>query len=214
MQIVRSKISRLAILCAIIIVYVSACHRAGSWLVKADEPAHADAIVILMGSIADRVLQAADLYRQGLARKVIIVEASMGAYITLEGQGAHIISNTEQSLNASVVLGIPADSIIIVPGGATSTQMEAMIIREYLIKQSSIDTLLLVSSAFHTRRASMIFKSAFRKAGMSVYIVCSPSAYTNFNAEKWWRNKEGIQTVLLEYLKLFNFVLFERRAMK
>jgi len=194
--------------------YVSSCRKAGVGLVKEDEPLNTGAMVILMGSIAGRILQAADLYRQELAGKVMIVEASMGAYKSLEARGVHIISYTEQTRNNAVTLGIPADSITILPGDATSTQMEAMIIREYLATKSGIDTLLLVSSAFHTRRASMIFKSAFRKAGIPVYVVCSPSSYTGFNAEKWWRSKEGIQTVSLEYLKIANFVLFERRELK
>jgi len=211
----KPKIYSVGILFIIIILYVGSCYRAGVWLVKEDdELVHADVIVILMGSITDRALQAVDLYRQGLAGKLIIVQASIGAYKALEARGAHIISNTKYICDAIVALGIPSDSITILPGDATSTQMEAMIIREYLSTKPGIDTLLLVSSASHTRRASMIFKSAFRNAGMQVYVVCSPSTYTNFDAEKWWRSKEGIQTVLLEYLKIVNFVLFERRELK
>jgi len=41
--------------------YIVGCANAGNWLVKNDEVMHADAMVILMGSIADRVLQAGDL---------------------------------------------------------------------------------------------------------------------------------------------------------
>jgi len=210
----KPKIYSVGILFIIIIFYVGSCHQAGQWLVKEDEElVHADVIVILMGSITDRVLQAVDLYRQGLVGKLIIVQASIGAYKALEARGVHIISNTKYICDAIVALGIPPDSITILPGDATSTQMEAMIIREYLGNKPGIDTLLLVSSAHHTRRAFMIFNSAFRSAGMQVCVVCSPSTYTNFNAEKWWRSKEGIQTVLLEYLKIANFVLFERREL-
>jgi uncharacterized SAM-binding protein YcdF (DUF218 family) len=210
----RSKIYVFCILIITIFVYFGACRKAGTWLVKEDVPVHADAIVILMGSISDRVLQTVDLYKQGLARKVIIVEESMGANKALEARGIRIISNTNQVLNALATLGVPADSIIILPGDATSTQMEAEIIRKYIITKPDIDTLLLVSSAPHTRRASMIFKSAFRKAKEPIAILCSPSAYTNFDAKNWWRNKEGIQTVLMEYVKMANFVLFDRRELK
>jgi uncharacterized SAM-binding protein YcdF (DUF218 family) len=210
----KSRIFIFGVLFIIIISYVGSCRKAGQWLVKEDEPVNADAIVILMGTIPDRVLQTADLYKQGLARKVIIVEASMGAYKALKVRGAHIISNTEQVRNALVAIGIPADSIIILPGDATSTQMEAMIIREYLKNKPVIDTILLVSSAQHTRRASMIFKTAFRNSEKPVYILCSPSTYTNFDAKNWWRSKEGIQTVLMEYVKMANFVLFDRRELK
>jgi len=88
---------------------------------------------------------------------------------------------------------------IIVEGGAGS-----------LIAHS----LILVSSAPHTRRASMIFKAAFKNSEKPVCIFCSPSPYTVFNAEKWWKRKDDIETVLLEYLKLMNFVLFDRHKLK
>jgi len=71
--------------------------------------------------------------------------------------------------------------------------MEATIVREYLTDKPCIDTLLLVSSAPHTRRAYLIFKYAFRKSDMPVQVVCSPSSYTNFDAENWWRSREDVQ---------------------
>jgi uncharacterized SAM-binding protein YcdF (DUF218 family) len=206
----KSRICFYGSLIVIIILFIAGCRKAGQWLVKEDELLHANAMVILMGSISDRVLQAADLYNQKVADKVIIVEESMGAYRVLEEKGVHLLSNSRQVLNAIVILGISADSIIILPGDATSTKMEAMIIKEYVAENPNIDTLLIVTSSDHTRRASMIFKSAFRDAGKKVYISCSPSSYTNFDAKRWWKNKEDIQTVFMEYIKIVNFLLFER----
>ena len=103
---------------------------------------------------------------------------------------------------------------MILPGDATSTQMEAEIVRDYLATKPGIETLLLVSSAHHTRRASMIFKAALKPLEHPVSVYCSPSSYTAFCAEKWWKNREDIQDVLTEYLKIGNFVLFERRKLR
>ncbi|MCF8381821.1 MAG: YdcF family protein [Bacteroidales bacterium] len=205
---------KLTVVLLLFVLFVGSCRKAGTWLVKKDKPMHSDAIVILMGSIADRVLEASDLYKIGLANKLIIVEAGMGADIMLELRGVHLISNTAQTRDALVVLGVPSDSIIILPGGATSTQMESEIIKDYLLNESGIDTLLLVSSAYHTRRASIIFMSAFRNANESIEILSSPSTYTNFKAENWWRSKDGILVVMMEYLKMCNFFLFEKRKLK
>ena len=166
-----------------------------------------------MGNIPDRVLQAADLYNRGVADKVIIVEESMGAFKKLEERGVHIISNTMQARNAAVSLGIPADSIIILPGFARSTQEEAIIIREYLAKANGIDTLLLISSAPHTRRASLIFRKAFEANANKVLVCSSPSKYSGYTGKGWWKNKEGIQTVVMEYLKMGNFWIFEGRKL-
>lgn len=209
----KTRLLSAGIIIVIIIFYITACRNSGKWLVKEDKAVEADAMVILMGSIADRVLHSSELFHQGLADQIIMVEESMGAYKKLENRGAKIISNSEQVYNSLLTLGIPEDNILILPGDATSTQMEAGIIRNYLCNKPDIDTLLLVSSASHMRRASMIFEAAFHKENMQIHVICSPSKYSRFNADRWWRSKEDIQKVLLEYLKIGNFLVFERRKL-
>jgi uncharacterized SAM-binding protein YcdF (DUF218 family) len=85
--------------------------------------------------------------------------------------------------------------------------------RDYLANKTCIDTLILVSSPAHMRRASMIFKTALKDAEIPVYIRCSPSTYSDFDASHWWRRKEDIQTVLGELVKMASFVVFERRGL-
>lgn len=210
----RSRVLVLVLLVALNTVYVGGCRRAGNWLVKEDVPEHADAMVMLMGGFPDRVLQAVDLYKEGAAGRLIIVEESMGPFSTLESRGADIISNTQQAKNSAIALGIPADSITVLPGDARDTKTEAIAVRNYLAGNVAIDTLLLVSSPSHMRRASMIFNATLRDSETPVYVGCSPSAYSNFNADSWWRDKEGIQTVLSEFVKIGSFVMFERRDLR
>lgn len=208
--------SRFSIYCVLIVMlllYIFIIHSAGKQLVKNDVKVDGDAIIVLMGNIPDRLLETVDIYMNGYSNKVILVEEYMGAYKQLKDRGADITSNTVQFCKAAVDLGIPPENITILPGDARSTQMESLIIREYLKNQNTIDTLLLVSSAFHTRRATMIFKSAFRKAGISATVVSCPSKYSSFNADKWWKNREDIQKVLSEYLKIANFLLFEKNKL-
>ena len=192
------------------IISAIGCRKAGLWLIKEDHPQTADAIVILTGSIADRVLQAADIYKSGYAGKILIVNESMGAYKELEKRGFSVISKTSQTKDALVFFNVPRDSIIILPGDAESTMSEVMIIRNYISLNNNIDTILLITSSPHTRRASIIFKKAFSEMETPVTVLSIPSTYTKFNADKWWRSREDIQTVFLEYLKLFNFLVFEK----
>ena len=210
----RKRIYILAVLTVILVLAVGSCRKAGTWLVKADNPPHADVMVMLTGSISDRVLQTADLYNEGVATRLWIVEEGMGASRALEARGVKLISNTTQVKSAMITLGIPADSIRIVPGDAASTRMEAEIVRSYLHSQTGMDTLLLVTSAAHTRRAFKIFKAAFSPLDEPPVVCCSPSTYTDFHPEKWWRSKEDIQEVVNEYMKLTNFVFFERRELR
>ena len=210
----KSRIVFFLILIALTSSYIGGCRRVGSWLVKEDVPPHADAMVLLMGSFTDRVLQAADLYNAGKADRLIIVEESMGEYQRLEEKGVSIISHTTQARNSAIALGVPADSITILPGDAESTLTEAIVVRDYLATDPGIDTLLLVSSPTHMRRASMIFRRALRDIEPPVYIGCSPSAYSDFNVKKWWRRKEDIQDVLSEFVKIGSFILVERRGLR
>ena len=210
----RKRIYIVVVVTVILVLAVGSCRKAGTWLVKADNPPHADVMVMLTGSISDRVLQTADLYNEGVASKVWIAEEAMEASRDLEARGVKLISNSTQVRNAMITLGIPADSITIFPGDAASTRMEAEIVRSYLHTQTGIDTLLIVSSAEHTRRAYKIFKAAFSPLDEPPVVCCSPSTYTNFHPEKWWRSKEDIQEVVEEYMKLTNFVFFERGELR
>lgn len=195
-------------------VYVCGCRKAGTWLVRNDLPEHADAIVLLMGGISDRVLQAVDLYQAGKSGRLIIVEESMGPYKAIQARGAEIISNTKQVCDAAISMGVPNDSISVLTGDARSTLTEAEIVRDFLIDNSFVDTLILVTSAPHTRRSGMIFESAFKARQLQIITLCSPSVYTTFDAKHWWRDKEGIQFTLSELIKIGSFIVFEKRQLK
>ncbi len=211
----KSRIVLIILVIALSVVYIGGCRRAGTWLVKEKVPPHADALVLLMGNFTDRVLQTADLYGSGLADMVIIAEESMGGYQGLIDRGVKIISHTSQAVNSLVALGVPADSITVLPGDARSTLDEAVIVRQHLGTNPEIDTIVLVSSPYHLRRASMLFKKAFREDGLPVFTGTSGSgAYTDFNADRWWRSKEDIQHVLTEVIKIGSFVTVEGRRLK
>ena len=198
----------------ILLLAVGSCRKAGSWLVKADETPHADVMVMLTGRITDRVLQIDDLYKQNVSGKVWIVEPGSGESQLLKERGVKIISESAMIRTALMDMSIPQDSIVVIPGDATSTMMEAEAVREYLQTQTGIDTLLLVSSSSHTLRAFKIFRAAMHPLDEPPVVQCSPNPYTSFDAEKWWKNKNDIQSVVTEYLKLANFVLFERRELR
>lgn len=211
----KSKTVFFLVLVALSAALIGGCRRAGTWLVKEKVPPHADALVLLMGNFTDRVLQTADLYGSGIADRVIIAEESMGGYQGLIDRGVKIISHTSQAVSSLVALGVPADSITVLPGDARSTLDEAVIVRQYLGANPEIDTIVLVSSPYHLRRASMIFDRAFEEAGLPVFTGTSGSgAYTDFDATRWWRTKEDIQHVLTEMVKIGSFITLEGRRLK
>jgi len=211
MRFTRSGVLVLVLLMALSTVYVGGCRRAGKWLVKEDVPPHADAIVLLMGNFPERVLEAADLYNEGKAGRLLIVYESMGPYKLLESRGAEVICTTQQAHDAAVALGVPADSITMLHGDASSTIDEAIAVRDYLKDKPATDTLILVSSPAHMRRSFMIFNSALRNLPAPVFVGCCPSSYSGFKPDKWWKRREDIQSVLSELVKICSFQMLEKK---
>ena len=203
----------LVLLSVLAVSYIGGCRHAGVWLTTEEVPVHADAIVLLMGNFPERVLQAYDTWESGRADRIIIVEESMGAFAALKSRGASIVSNSEQAFGSLVALGIPRDNIVLLQGNARSTLDEAYAVRKFLPGNSETDTLILVSSPAHMRRAHMIFKRTLRAMDKPVVIGCKPSSYSSFNGVKWWRRKEDIQTVLAEYIKIASFMLIEKHKL-
>ena len=196
------------------IVYTTGCRRAGHWLARKDVPEHADAYVVLMGIFTERVLQAYDAWETGLADRFIIVEESMGPLRRLEERGVTILSNSKQAISSLVEMGVPADSIMLLPGDSRSTLDEAIAVNKFLNTTWSADSLVLVSSPAHMRRAFLIFRKTMEYGGNSMYIGTMPSTYSSFNPDKWWRRKEDIQSVVSEYVKIGSFMFFEKRKLK
>jgi uncharacterized SAM-binding protein YcdF (DUF218 family) len=210
----KRRIYILGILILILLLGVGSCRKVGIWLVKDDMPVHADVMVLLTGTIADRVLEMDDLYSEKVAGKIWMVQDNLGPQSELEKRGVKLMPVSMQSRNAMIGLGIPSDSIHVLSGRAASTQMEAVIIRDFLQAQSGIDTLLLVTSSSHTRRAYHIFKTAFKSLENPPVLLCSASRYTEFHAERWWKSKEDIQDVVYESVKMAGFLLFDKRKLK
>jgi uncharacterized SAM-binding protein YcdF (DUF218 family) len=183
--------------------------RMGSFLV-ADDDLKSGTVIILMGSIPDRVLEAADVYHEGYAKGIVFVQSYMSGYEKLIVQGITIPGNAAISKMAALGLGIPEELLTLLEGNARSTTDEAKYIREYLRENQEIDTIILVTSQYHSRRSKRIFIRALRELNRDIEVLSSPSKYDDFNAQNWWKERESAKRVVLEYLKLLHFYAWEQ----
>ena len=102
---------------------------------------------------ADRVLHTIELYKLGLIDKIIVTG----------GSGALLTTTKSESENLKTVLvqaGVPSDDIIL-EIKARNTAENALYTKELINPNEQI---ILITSAFHMRRAV----ACFRKAGMNV----------------------------------------------
>jgi len=187
---------------------IIAVRDAGRFLVVADPlPAHADAIVMLAGSISDRALETARLHDLGLAPRVVLTRAQLprGA-AALRGHGVHLPEEHELAMTALGGLGVPASAIEVVQRRAHSTTSEARAIARWACRHG-LHSLIVVTSPPHTRRARLILRQAL---GPGVALTVRPSPAAWFPADRWWRQRRAIKDVLTEYQKLAAYWLVER----
>ena len=215
MQIIISKMNKkrkLTILIVLLLVFVLLIlfRKAGNYLVRHTEITSAQPTLILMGSIADRVLQTADLYKNGSSTEILIVNNIQYGSEYLAKYNVHIPNFASLSKNALLQFGIPDSLITIIPGRAASTRAEAEITANWLKQNPHIDTLIIVSSAAHMRRAIMIFEDTFNDNDLNVTLLSVPSKYSGFNAKHWWKHRESAKQVFMEYTKLASFLLIEQ----
>jgi uncharacterized SAM-binding protein YcdF (DUF218 family) len=90
--------------------------------------------------------------------------------------------------------GVPAADVLRFPQNASDTREEAEALRG-LITQKGWRRILLVTSNYHTRRASYIFRKVF-PASIGVSVV--PARDIEFDPDSWWETRQGAKLFFLE----------------
>jgi uncharacterized SAM-binding protein YcdF (DUF218 family) len=168
-------------------------HIASRWAVS-DELAHADAIVVLGGDIDVRPFAAAALYKQGYADKILVSNIQFGKAERL----GLVPSNTE--LNSGVLrkLGVPEAAIVIIGENNSSTQQEAVAVREWAL-QSQAKRIIVPTELFAARRTRWIFDQELSPVGVEVVVHAFPSP--GYTLADWWRHRYGLIDFNNEVLK-------------
>ena len=188
---------------AAVLAAVGAYHIAG-WLREPDPPQRAEAIIVL-GDDPTRVLQGADLYRAGFARRVLLsAPARSPRWLRLELEGLQMPWFEEVGRTLLLRRDVPATAIETFGQRLTSTVAEARAIAALFADGSP--TLLVVTSPYHVRRARMIFRDALPHA--NVLVVAS--GYEKF-PDRWWSERDAAPQVVLECAKLAFYLLGGRR---
>jgi uncharacterized SAM-binding protein YcdF (DUF218 family) len=199
----RPKMRRWLILGGILIVLCGAgtivFFKIGEWLVIQDPLVHADVIIILSGSLPERALQAADVYKAGYADQVWI---SPPISPEEELKGMNIPYLGEDFYNEKVLLakGVPADSIRILERPSANTEEEVREISE-LLRSNNFHQAIVVSSKAHTRRVRTIWRKLI---GSDPRLVVRFANGDPFDGAHWWRHTHDGLDVVRETLGLLN----------
>lgn len=185
----------------------------GTLLSKNDQPKkNADAVIVLLGEPTIRPKFAARAVLDGYANKLMVADCETN---DLETAGL-IPSETEISKMFALKEGLNESQIIQIIDGkrVTSTVEEGQAIKAYLLSNHpEAKRIIIVTSWFHTRRASWILKKVFEDSGIELEMMPIPEV--PFRVDNWWRSERGLITVVVEYIKSLRYaVLFAGRKVE
>jgi uncharacterized SAM-binding protein YcdF (DUF218 family) len=129
-----------------------------------------DAIVLLAGNFHQRAPAAAFLFRNGNVGKVILTnDGVFSGWSDKYNRNLYQIEWAEEKL---VALGVPRERIVKLPFYGSGTIYDALAVKRYALS-SGMHKMILVTSAYHMRRALWTFRKVF--SGESVEVTAHPA---------------------------------------
>jgi uncharacterized SAM-binding protein YcdF (DUF218 family) len=173
--------------------------------VRADKIEPSDAIIELSGGEGDRDLETADLFAAHAAPIVVLTtERESAALPELLRRGVRVERPHAQRRRYLKELGVPESAIVVLPEQARSTYDEAVLVSAW-IKSRQIRSVIVVSSAYHTRRAGYIFERMLRGTGVTVRM--RPAAFDRYKPDEWWTDRNTLLWGLFEWQKTIYYRL-------
>lgn len=181
------RFSRLLIVLLLAAILVALASQAARFLVV-DKPEPSDAIVVLAGETNSRPARALELLRQGVAPRVFLnVQARDVIYDQPLTDIARKYLNSLPEANLV--------SVCPIPGLSTFAEADDAI---RCLQSLGAHRVLIVTSEFHTRRASMIFRHRLPQYQFSVAAAPSPGGF----GAAWWTKREWAKITFDEWSKM------------
>ena len=179
----------------LVIVAVVLFRHAATFLVV-NAPDHADLIVVLAGGDDDlRYWSGVKLLQDGNAPRLILDVIAKG--ITF--------GNPDIDLARDFVSRTMPDRATVCPVEQNSTYDEARYL-EKCLQDSGVKSILVVTSAYHTRRALDILRRRLPQYHFSIYAAPDPDYF----GERWWQTREWAKTTCVEWQRYLWWLCVDR----
>ena len=198
----RSRIRRRLLVGLLLLVIWSVLAWAGArWLIVEAPLAYADAIVVLSGSstYVERTQKAAALFKEGRSSKIILTnDNQQGSWSSAEQRNPFFYERATSELTRA---GVPRSAIEVIPQPVYGTRDEAAQLRNYSDARG-LHSLIVVTSAYHSRRALRTFRTAFTASNVSIGLEHPATGLQTPRPATWWFYPRGWLMVPNEYLKM------------
>ena len=202
----RRKTTRRVLFAALtlVVLWPLAAWTAAQALIVTPETSRADALAVLAGSSTylERTHHAAQLFHAGRAPRIILTNDNIpSGWSAAEQRNPLFVERAAEELRSA---GVPADKIEIVPGDVLSTYDEAVRLRDYA-SQRGWRSLLVVTSAYHSRRVRWTLQRVFTGSGVTIGVDAAPPGHQTPPAGTWWLHRFGWNLVPGEYAKMIYY---------
>lgn len=197
----KRKATFTLIACVLLGVWIIVAPFLATYLIVEKPLENADAIMVLSGSAVfkERTKKAAELYKQGVAPIVIVTDDGERARWFDSGKTNPTIVELEQ--RELIANGVMPDTIRVLPGKVSGTDEEAKALRDE-IGTRPLRSVLIVTSAYHSRRALASFEKILAEKNVTLGITSPPPGDYTPTPNYWWLKPRGWQTVAGEYVKI------------
>jgi uncharacterized SAM-binding protein YcdF (DUF218 family) len=172
----------------------------GGLLVVDETPSPSDAVVVLNTGIEfyPRLIEAAEIYRQGLVHKVVINgNRKTDTLRELEANGFTRCCPWYTDAVRILAMGsVPQKDIIWISAeDAYDTMSEAEAVGRELLHHQ-LAKIIITTSKYHTRRARFIWQNMYENQ-LTVAMVSAKS--DPYDPNNWWKDGRQVRWVLAEY---------------
>lgn len=201
-----SRRTAIKILLICILIWPFVAWAAARLLIIEAPLARADAIVVLGGSAnyKERARDAARLLQDGRAQRILVTNDNMrGPWSSVEQRNLFFY---ERALDELRNAGVPDESVEVLITSVSSTHEEAELVKQYAVEHG-LHSVLIVTSAYHSRRALWTFSRVFRDTGIEVGLVPVSPGTDSPRPATWWLTVRGWRLVPTEYVKMIYYVV-------
>jgi uncharacterized SAM-binding protein YcdF (DUF218 family) len=193
-------------LCVLVyLVYPFLLRSVGAYLVVEDALQPASAILVLNGESPLRALEAAKIYKEGWAPKVILNQSLRRAnFYAYESLDIEVMEQHEYNRAVLLRSGVPDEAITVIMEQTSNTIAELRAALRFLTP-STITSLIIVTSNYHTRRTARIWR--YLTEAEIKGIVRWTRSDTSFDPAIWWTSRVSIRRLVNEYLGFISYSL-------
>jgi uncharacterized SAM-binding protein YcdF (DUF218 family) len=173
----------------------------GRYLLVADPVETSDAILVMDGPPPARDVEAAMLYRRGLAPLVVLSlpRDPLAEARRLAGQP----SPQERAAGTLQHLGVPVAAIVRLDQVVDNSRQELAVHFAHA-RARGWRRVIIVTSPVHTRRVRLIWNAGYQA---QVPALVHPTPHEAFEPDRWWRSARSLEAGLYELAAIANFLI-------